>query len=251
MDRLRAVAPNVAALQAACDARRREVQGLEEEGRRLQELGLQARVHAADLAEEGSYSDLVRAEENLAAAESAYAALRLRAEARALLLQTLTEAHQEQRAALFLPVQERVTHMWRHVSAARYDGVRLGDTLRPQAVLPCGYPEAAPPPDSLSGGAQEQLGTIVRLALAEVLVEGEGGADGQTLILDEPLAHSDPVRRRRLLELLAARPRGLQVVLLAQDRGDFASLPCDDAIDLGLLITQSREAASARESGGR
>lgn len=245
--RLEAEAPSLETAQQGWRAAEREIEGLEEARLRLATEITAAQARAAGIAEEGAYTEWARAEESLELAAAQYQALRLRADARDLLARTLVDARNRQRSALFLPVEERVSRLWARVSGGRYDAVRADGHLRPHAVIPRDHPEETPSPDVLSGGAQEQLGTIIRLALAEVLVATDPEKNGTTVVLDEPLAQSDSIRRRRVIELLSDPPAGLQVVVLAHDRHDYASLRVDAAHDLTQLVEQAREAAAARE----
>ncbi|NVZ08302.1 AAA family ATPase [Allochromatium humboldtianum] len=75
----------------------------------------------------------------------------------------------------------------------------------------------------LSGGAREQLGAAVRLAIAEVLAENHGGS--LPLVFDDAFANSDPERIQslhRMLELAARR--GLQIIILTCNPADYSSL---------------------------
>lgn len=76
---------------------------------------------------------------------------------------------------------------------------------------------------SLSGGAREQAGVAVRLALAELIHRRTG--HGQTVILDDTFANSDPERIRQLQTMLfMGAERGLQIVVLTCNSTDYATL---------------------------
>lgn len=244
--RLEAQAPALDDAVSEATASEREVQRLQAERDRYHTDLTTARARAAGIAEQGSYTELTRAEEALEVAQARYDVLKLQADARALLVTVLVEERDRQRSELFRPVEERVSRMWDRVSGGRYAAVKVEGHLRPASVVPRDYPSETPAPDALSGGEQEQLGTIIRLALAEVLVLTDPG-DGQTLILDEPLPTSDSVRRRRMLELLSNPAPGLQVIVMAHDAREYAALRCDAEHDLAGLIDQARETAAARE----
>ena len=75
----------------------------------------------------------------------------------------------------------------------------------------------------LSGGAREQVAAAFRLAMAEILARDHGGT--LPVVFDDSFTQSDPERVLVLLRLLdLAASRGLQVVLLTCDPGDYASL---------------------------
>lgn len=67
------------------------------------------------------------------------------------------------------------------------------------------------PFEELSGGAQEQLGLLTRLGLAEVLA-----AEGTLpLVLDDSLVGTDPERIRRIHRVLYRAAEKLQVLVMS------------------------------------
>jgi DNA repair exonuclease SbcCD ATPase subunit len=83
--------------------------------------------------------------------------------------------------------------------------------------------EGALPFAALSGGAREQAGVALRLALAE-LINQKNGQD-QSVILDDTFANSDPDRIRQLQTMLyLGAERGLQIVVLTCNSTDYATL---------------------------
>ena len=238
----------VAAAESVCreyETHGRTLRTLEAEHERYRADLQEAQMRAAMLAQDGAYTSVVRAEEQAQLALSAYARVREQADAVRLLAETLLEEQERARTGLFAPVQERVASLFAHVSEGRYTDVRVTEDLKPTAVVPRNYPAEKPAPDVLSGGAQEQLGLLVRLALADTLASG--GDDPQTLILDEPLPFSDPLRRRHVLEVLSTAGPKLQIIVLANDRRDYASLNCDSEWDLGQVLQQAGEGRAGRD----
>ncbi|MBC6830350.1 hypothetical protein HMPREF2547_05925 [Corynebacterium sp. HMSC055G02] len=71
--------------------------------------------------------------------------------------------------------------------------------------------------DELSGGAQEQLDILLRLAVAGVM---EGG-QGAPVIIDDALGYSDEHRLRRMNNALAKAGRDMQVLVLTCDEARF------------------------------
>lgn len=78
----------------------------------------------------------------------------------------------------------------------------------------------------LSGGTQEQVSLLVRLALADVLADG----DCLPVLLDDPLVHTDPARHEAMLRVLFRASRRLQIVVFS----------CHDAAFDGLGATARR-----------
>jgi DNA repair exonuclease SbcCD ATPase subunit len=75
----------------------------------------------------------------------------------------------------------------------------------------------------LSGGAHEQVGVALRLAMAEVLAEGYGGS--LPIVLDDAFVNSDPDRVKALHRMLyLAAQHGLQVIVLTCNPSDYDTL---------------------------
>jgi uncharacterized protein YhaN len=75
----------------------------------------------------------------------------------------------------------------------------------------------------LSGGMREQLGTALRLSMADVLKAGHD--DCLPLVFDDAFTNADPVRLARLQQMLAlAGARGLQVIVLTCDPQAYTGL---------------------------
>lgn len=77
--------------------------------------------------------------------------------------------------------------------------------------------------EALSGGAREQVGVALRLAMAEVLAAGHGGQ--LPVVLDDAFANSDPGRVKALQSMLdLAANRGLQIIVLTCNPSDYSTL---------------------------
>jgi DNA repair exonuclease SbcCD ATPase subunit len=75
----------------------------------------------------------------------------------------------------------------------------------------------------LSGGMREQLGTALRLSMADVLKAGHDGC--LPLVFDDAFTNADPQRLARLQQMLAlAVARGLQVIVLTCDPQAYSGL---------------------------
>jgi DNA repair exonuclease SbcCD ATPase subunit len=75
----------------------------------------------------------------------------------------------------------------------------------------------------LSGGAKEQVGIAMRLAMAEVLAEAHDGC--LPIVLDDAFANSDPDRVKVLQRMLyLAAEKGLQVIVLTCNPSHYATL---------------------------
>jgi wobble nucleotide-excising tRNase len=88
--------------------------------------------------------------------------------------------------------------------------------------------------EGLSYGAREQIGVIVRLALAQVLASSFGGT--LPVVLDDPLVNADAARQEQMVRVLhhVSRTGGLQVIVLTCDPARYQGLGLrpDQRVDL-------------------
>ncbi len=144
-------------------------------------------------------------------------ALRHRAEALKLLRETLHRHRDEARARYQAPLRAEIERLGRVVFGEDFT-VELDEHLRVVSRTLAGRTLAV---EQLSGGAQEQLAIITRLAAAS-LVDTE---DGVPLILDDALGYADPTRTDRVNTLLADVGTSAQVIVLTCDPDRFAGVP--------------------------
>ena len=92
--------------------------------------------------------------------------------------------------------------------------------------------------DQLSSGAQEQLGVIVRLAMAELLA----GNGTLPVTLDDALVFTDERRFQGMLRVLQRVARHLQIVFVTcqWDRYRALGLAADVEVDLGGVLGETR-----------
>ena len=126
-----------------------------------------------------------------------------------LLYDTVTSCKAAIVAAIAAPVERTATHMLGRITGPRLGGVQLTENFVPVGVRP----EIANEPvdlTNLSGGEQEQLFLITRLALGQVLAREER----QLVVLDDVLNATDTSRLARVLSLLEESADRLQIVIL-------------------------------------
>lgn len=161
------------------------------------------------LAAEGTYSKLVRCEEELVDLDDRIGRESVRMQAIRLLHDTVTECKTAVIASVAAPVERTASRMLSRVVGPRLGGLRLTQDFVPEAVAP----ELAADPvalSNLSGGEQEQLFLIARLALADVLAQEQR----QLVVLDDVLNATDAGRHARLLNLLEEVSERLQIIIL-------------------------------------
>ena len=187
----------------------------------------------------GLHAALADVEAAQNALEAQLAAEELEANAHRLLDDLFRQARKNQVENVMGPVAQRVED-W--VRIAGLDGiaeVRFGDNFLPDGLhLRQGDQLVPLPVDEESFGAVEQLGLLVRLALGGVLANQEP----VVAVLDDPLAHADLDKHRRLQDVLrlaaVGNPGGhppsgpMQIIILTCHPERFDYLPGAHRIDL-------------------
>ena len=187
----------------------RQLAALEETEAKARDEENQAEGRLQNLAGEGAYSKLAACEENLEDLNVRIRREKLRMDATRLLYDTVAACKAAVVAAVAAPVERTATSM-----LGRIAGPRLGAVCLTENFVPAGVrPEIAAGPvelTNLSGGEQEQLFLIIRLALGQVLAKEER----QLVVLDDVLNATDTGRLARVLTLLEECADRLQIVIL-------------------------------------
>lgn len=210
----------------------RQLKGLEDAEATARDEEKQAEGRLQTLAAEGAYSKLVACDEQLADLQSRIRREKLRMEATRLLYDTVTTCKAAMVAAVAAPVERTATHMLGRIAGPRLGSVRLTESFVPAGVRP---ELAAEPVDlaNLSGGEQEQLFLIIRLALGQVLAREER----QLVVLDDVLNATDTGRLARVLTLLEECADRLQIVILTCHPERYRGLEAATFFDLKTLTT--------------
>ena len=159
----------------------------------------------------GLYSEAVQGEEALKIAEGRYA-IALRKAQGIRLLQYLGRARKDQLLdALTEPIRDEATRVFQLITDSPGRSVELTSQLS-LAGIRVGEEdsETIGALREFSIGTQEQLMMSVRLALGHFL----GQVERQLVVLDDPLVNTDFHRLERILDLLEAASKKLQIVIL-------------------------------------
>jgi energy-coupling factor transporter ATP-binding protein EcfA2 len=184
-------------------------EALKKAGKRCETIELelrQLRGRLDTLGEQGLAESLAEAERASFEAEDTLARLLRRAAAAKLLYETLASERDTARRAYVAPLQEGVRRLGRHVFGPTFS-VEVDDELR---IASRTLEDITIPFASLSTGAREQLGVLVRLAAALVVAK-DGGAP---LVLDDALGSTDPDRLEAVGTVLSLAGRECQVIVL-------------------------------------
>lgn len=184
------------------------------------------RIRAATLLESDGSSDphaaLAEAADGLRRAQEEQALEERRAAAVRRLADLFRDEQQQLSNQLTEPLVKRISDYLRCIFGPEVKArlsLRDGDFQGLALVRPSGEF----PFEDLSGGTREQLAAAVRLAATELLAASHDGC--LPLVFDDAFTHSDPERTRTLQRMLdLAASRGLQVIVLSCNPGDYASL---------------------------
>jgi DNA repair exonuclease SbcCD ATPase subunit len=221
------------------DAVRDRIASLESESQLAREGYQQDEAAARALLQQGPYTSLATAEEQVAQLETDEAAEMLRLDAIRLLKTAVDKAKAKVLERISEPVEERATAILARIADRPFARIQLGDGMDLESVRPEGCSGTAPV-DQMSTGEQEQIYFATRLALAEVLSEEES----QVVVLDDPLVNTDPQRLPRVLELIREKSARLQFVILSCHPERYANLPGVRSQRLDKLELQASEAGT-------
>ena len=170
----------------------------------LEQAAVRARLAARG--EEGLGERRLEALTRRLRAESDLARLCARASAAKLLFETMSEERESARRAYVQPLADKIDKLGRYVFGPTF-AITLGESLQ---VASRTLEGRTVPFEDLSGGAQEQISLIARLACA--LIVGEEG--GVPLILDDALGYTDARRLEEMGALLSLAGKSCQLILL-------------------------------------
>ncbi len=214
---LAAAAPDLTAAQAALarahsivDAANADIQRLQTE---RAELDLLVTLRSG----EGVMEDLADTDTRLAGARETLASIAFEVAVLRELASTLEAARNEARDRYFEPVLAELRPLLRILwpdAELRFDG----ESLLPTALVRDGREE---PLSILSGGTQEQIALLVRLAFARLLAAKGRHAP---IIFDDALVYTDDDRIEKMFDALHAQAAGQQIIVLSCRQRAFRDL---------------------------
>jgi len=189
------------------------------------------------LSDQGPYSALALAQEELGRLERQVAEEESRTTAIRLLHDTVAQCRAQAVAAVAGPVEAAATRIFQRVAGRRLGRVQFGEDFAPLHVLPemAGGPV---PVENASGGEKEQIFLAARLALAEVLAKDER----QLVVLDDVLLATDAPRLARVMSVLEEAAQRLQVIVLTCHPERYRGLGAAQFLDLEALLASASSA---------
>ena len=201
------------------------------------------RLQAILTGTEGLHQKRIHAEQAVIDLHSEYERERLFADAHKHLKTLFEQVRQEQVRRTVGPINDRVMQWTRQLGVANYASLEFGDRLLPGGLNSntdggmVGF-------ERESFGTHEQLSILIRLAIGGLLAKGKS----MVAIFDDPLAHADAMKHRRMLEIFTRAAKGeengphptgpLQLMVLTCHAERFDHLPGAQTIDLSQAIVR-------------
>jgi uncharacterized protein YhaN len=204
-----------------------QAKALEQSEQAARDREKKAEGNLQTLALEGTYSKLAACEERLSDLQERLRKEKLRMESAKLLYDTVSGCKAAIVAAIAAPVETAATRMLSRIAGPRLGTIRLTDAFVPFGVQPELSGDKVDL-GNLSGGEQEQLFLVTRLALGEVLARKER----QLVVLDDVLNATDTARLARMLTLLEEASERLQIVILTCHPERYRALESAKFFDL-------------------
>lgn len=187
---------------------------------RLQELGRDLAVldsRIAITAGEAIEEELAEARDQLEAARKRLAAVEFEVAVLRRLDLALEQARSAAQEAYIGPVLQELQPLLRLLWPQARLGVDAGQVL-PDQLQRAGQDEAF---DTLSGGTQEQIALLVRLAFARLLARGGQPAP---VILDDAIVYTDDARIEKIFDALTLQADEMQILVFTCRQKSFRAL---------------------------
>ncbi len=217
---------------ADLEALKRQRDGIATEATENRDRLQQEKGKMIQLADASVYSRVVELEERKNVLEEEIERETRHMAAIKLLKETKDRLGKEVMSTVIKPVSSAASRMLERVAGSRLGTVVFNDNFVPAAVQPKIMGDSTQVGlDNLSGGEQEQLYLVTRLALAETLARD----NRQMVVMDDVLTATDAGRLGRILDLLEEASTKLQIILLTCHPERYRALSHASYIDLAAL----------------
>lgn len=209
--------------------------------RQIENLLIELRTKLAGT--EGLHQKRIQAEQTVNDRQRELERETLYAQAHKHLKAAFEEVRKEQVRRTVGPINDRVMQWAGQLGVTEYASLSFGAQLLPAGLAPAHAPDGEPVElERESYGTLEQLSLLIRLAVGGLLATNEPAV----AILDDPLAHADPTKHRKMLDILARAAQGepqgvhptgpLQLIVLTCHAERFDYLKDAQQLDLARLI---------------
>ena len=211
----------------------------EQDELRERQIELKTKLSSADL--HGLHGKLSEKRQEEVEAQEKVERMERRAEAARLLYETLQEKRSSAQRRHQAPLREEIRTLLTRFFRVEDGSVQLGEDFDLQSVSRSKSGQFAF--DQLSGGAKEQMGLLVRLAMAGIIAEGEP----LPVFLDEPLSDTDDGRFKAMATVLRSRAEDMQIIVTTCYRDRYRQLGAPSRIDLGAAKSRSHTPPSLQD----
>ncbi|KUK62202.1 MAG: SMC domain-containing protein [Methanoculleus marisnigri] len=173
------------------------VRSLEEQVQSVREKIIDRRARIEAAVSEDFYSRIGDLENSLDVTRRNLNRVTRQAEAAKLLHDLVQAFKKEQSTALSGPVADQVNRWLVQLTDGSYDSIRMDEKIFPVGVSNPRYDETLPL-ECLSYGTHEQVIVLLRLAMGALLSKDERNL----VVIDDRLVNADPIRMRRLCQIL-------------------------------------------------
>jgi chromosome segregation ATPase len=220
----RLAAADPESVQVRTESLRTAVQKSREESETKRSKLAEVSGRLSHIVQEGIYDQLEEAKRARESKGLELASRERRARAAKLLFQLLSRHRSEAQRAYLGPLRSKIEELGRIIYGPSLK-VELAEDLSVVSREIDGLPV---PFESLSKGAQEQLGIITRLAVA--MVVGKDGS-GVPVIVDDALGYTDPQRLLAMGAILDRAGRDCQVIVLTCQPERYAAVGSAAVVD--------------------
>lgn len=209
-------------LEGARQARIKRMEHREEISNQL--VAVEERLKKA----EGLHSTRTALEQSLTSKKRFYKQIVNMIKAHCILILLYDHLRDENIESSLKPVSDQMDRWLREMYGENSKKIIFGSNLDPNKIATDGG-ESKDFPASTSYGELEQLSTLVRLAYGVVIAKDEP----QVVILDEPIAHSDPFHHRKMLTIFEdASKKNLQILIFTCEPQAFDHIKSAERINL-------------------
>lgn len=187
----------------------RKLKGFEDEEAAARDWGNLAIGSLNNLSADGIYTKLSRCEEQIADLNAKIESEKLRMDSIRLLFDTVNQCKASMVASVLGPIEQNASKMLSRIAGSKLGSIQLDEAFVPKGIKP-GLAMREVDLCNLSGGEQEQLFLVTRLAMGQLLAKGER----QLVVLDDVLNATDTDRLSRLLALMEEAADHLHIVIL-------------------------------------
>ncbi|MDP9025046.1 MAG: hypothetical protein M3N13_06725, partial [Candidatus Eremiobacteraeota bacterium] len=227
----KAVAAFVENPHDAEDALRRRRDGANNERQAASEWHAATKALLEAAMASGPYETLALAETDVFGLRAQLLNAEKEARAAKLLHEIFVAVEADREAAILAPLRKRTSELYARITASNTPELHFNQDLTFGGLDANGVRCL----QTLSGGEREQLHMLTRLALADLVTQGER----QLVILDDSLPYTDPHRFARFLGLIEE---------FSRERMQFVIATCDKARYLGLNGAAFIDLASKRRA---